>query len=349
MRMNTYISLPKLKSGDKVAVISPSAGLPGVFPWVQDLGLERLRNVFQLEPVEYPTTRQMGSSLIDRAKDITTAFADPEIKAVIASIGGNDQIRLLKLLDPKVISENPKPFFGFSDNTHLHIYLSNLGIPSYYGGSIMTQFAMQGEMMDLTIESLKRALFDGGTMVLNGSKSYNDISLSWADKSLLGTKRTMEENEGLVWDGDAEAEGLLWGGCMESLIAQCTVGKYLPTAEEMKGKVLFLETAENIPPQWAVRYLLVGLGERGWFDQLGGVMIGRPKAWDFTQQKSAEEKAEYKKAQRETVISVIREYNKQIPVVQNVDFGHTDPQVVLPIGRSAKLLPMSGEIILDFS
>src|SRR6185436_17318822 len=173
--MKEYIKLQKLSIGDKVAVLSPSTGLPGLFPWVQDLWLQRLRDIFGLEPVEYPTTRQMGSSLADRAADIMSAFADPEIKAVIASIGGNDQIKLLKLLDADVIRQNPKPFFGFSDNTHLHIYLSNLGVPSYYGGSIMTQFAMQGDMMDLTIESLKKAFFDGGQLVTRGSDVYNDI------------------------------------------------------------------------------------------------------------------------------------------------------------------------------
>ena len=68
--MKQFKKLPKLSKGDQVAVISPSAGLPQVFPWVQDLGIERMRDVFGLKPVEYPTTRVMGSSLEDRAKDV---------------------------------------------------------------------------------------------------------------------------------------------------------------------------------------------------------------------------------------------------------------------------------------
>lgn len=347
--MNTYITLLKLQKGSKVAILSPSNGLPGLFPWVQDLGLDRLRTVFSLEPIEYPTTRRMGSSLQDRAIDIMAAFSDPSIKAIIASIGGTDQIKLLKLLDPEIIKANPKPFFGFSDNTHLHIYLSNLGIPSYYGGCVMTQFAMQQNMMDLTIESLNKALFDGGILETSGSVTYNDIGLDWADKASLAKQRPMEQNDGLIWDGGQEANGLLWGGCIESMIAQCAAERYLPKAEDMTGKILFLESAENIPPHWVVRYLLVGLGERGWFDRLSGVMIGRPKAWDFSQQNTAEQKANYRKEQRETVISVVREYNKTIPIVQNVDFGHTDPQIVLPIGRKAILSPEKNVISLDYS
>lgn len=347
--MTEYIRLDKVSRGDKVAILSPSNGLPELFPWVQDLGLERLRNIFELNPVEYPTTRKMNSSLKDRARDILDAFADPDIKAIIASIGGSDQIKLLKLLDPDVIKSNPKPFFGFSDNTHLHIYLSSLGIPSYYGGTIMTQFAMQGEMMKPTIDTLKKALFDGGTYVSKGESMYNDISLEWADKSLLEKRRTMESNDGLFWDGDADADGILWGGCVESMIVQSTVGMYLPKTEDMAGKILFLESSENIPPHWVIRYLLVGLGERGWFDRLTGVMIGRPKAWNPERHNSAEKKAEYRQRQREAVVSTIREYNKQISIVQNVDFGHTDPQIILPIGRKVVLCPTIGTITLDYS
>lgn len=347
--MKNYIQLKKLNPGDKVAILSPSNGLPGLFPWVQDLGLDRIKNEFGLEPVEFPTTRQMGSTLQDRARDIMAAFSDPEIKAVIASIGGSDQIKLIKFLDEAVITNNPKPFFGFSDNTHMHIFLSNLGIPSYYGGSVMTQFAMQKEMMEVTTESLNKALFEGGTLVTKGADEFNDVSLSWADKELLAEQRFMEANEKLVWNGKEEAEGLLWGGCVESMVAQCATEKYLPSAQDMKGRILFLESSENIPPHWLIRYLLVGFAERGWFNQLSGVMIGRPKAWNLDRQQSAVEKSEYRKKQRETVIEVIREYNTEIPIVQNVDFGHTDPQIVLPIGRKAKLSPAEGTISLDYT
>lgn len=76
---------PKVRPGDKVAVLSPSSGLPEIYPAVYEQGLQRLREIFHLEPVEYPTTRKMHSSPQDRARDIHIAFADPEIKAVISS------------------------------------------------------------------------------------------------------------------------------------------------------------------------------------------------------------------------------------------------------------------------
>lgn len=152
-----------LKSNDKVAVISPSSGMPFLFPWVYEQGLERLRNIFGLEPVEYPTARKCPEYLSKnpkaRAEDINAAFSDPSIKAIIATIGGNDQIRILPYLNKEVIYANPKIFMGYSDCTNLHLFLWNLGIVSYYGGAVMTQFAMGGGMQEYTINWIKKALF----------------------------------------------------------------------------------------------------------------------------------------------------------------------------------------------
>ena len=89
--MKHFVDLQKLSKGDQVAVISPSSGLPEVYPWVQDLGLKRLREQLGLIPKEYPTTRKMNSSLQDRARDVMEAFSDETNKAVFASIGGSDQ------------------------------------------------------------------------------------------------------------------------------------------------------------------------------------------------------------------------------------------------------------------
>lgn len=346
--MKHFITLPKLEAGDQVAIISPSAGLAGLFPWVQDLGLERLSSMFKLHPKEYPTTRQMGSSLKDRANDIMAAFTDPKNKAVIASIGGDDQIKLLKYIDPKILVNNPKPFFGFSDNTHLHNYLWGLGIPSYYGGSIMTQYAMQKGMHEITVEYLQHAFFDNGEFEIKISEHFNDEGLDWNIKQNLEKIRNMEPNDGWFWDGSINTEGVLWGGCVESLIYQFSVGIYLPRKTDLEGTILFIETAEDIPEPWLVEYILSGMGERGWFDLFQAVLVGRPKAWEFDKPKTIPEKAIYRQTQRETVLAVVREYNKNIPVIQNIDFGHTDPQIVLPLGQNVRIDSTSKKIFANY-
>jgi muramoyltetrapeptide carboxypeptidase LdcA involved in peptidoglycan recycling len=279
----------------------------------------------------------MGATLADRARDVMAAFGDPQNKAVLASIGGDDQIKLLKYLDPDVFLQNPKPFFGYSDNTHLHNFLWSLGIPSFYGGSILTQFAMQGSMHELTVKFLKHALFDSGEYEMEVSDEYNDEGLGWSEKANLLRTRKHEPNIGLVWDNPTNVQGALWGGCLESLIVQSTAARYLPGESDLDGTILFLETAEDIPDPWIVEYLLIGFGERGWFDRFKAVLVGRPKAWEFDKPMSPEEKAGYSQNQRELVVRVIREYNPNIPIVQNLDFGHTDPQTVLPMGNTARI------------
>ncbi len=346
--MKKFIKLEKVKAGDQAAIVSPSAGLPGLFPWVQDLGLERLRDVFGLVPKEYPTTRQMGSSLEDRAKDLMAAFADSTNKAVISSIGGEDQIKLIKHLDLQVFLDNPKPFFGYSDNTHFVNYLWNLGIPAYYGGAVMTQFAMQTAMHDMTVKYLKHALFDDGEFELVSAEFYNDEGLDWADQKNLDKQRKMEPNDGWFWDGNIDVEGILWGGCIESLVAQFAVGTYLPPEAELEGTVLYIETAEDIPESWLVEYVLTGMGERGWFDKFQAVLVGRPTAWELDKQNSPEQKVTYRKEQREAVLRVIREYNKHVPIIQNLDFGHTDPQFPVPSGQTVRIDSKAQKIFLTY-
>lgn len=331
--MKSFVKLPKLQPGDRVAIIAPSSGLAAEFPWVYKLGLERVRNELNLEPVEYPSTRFKQPSLKVRADDLKNAFNDPSIKAIVSTIGGSDQIKLLKYLSSEDIKNNPKPFFGYSDNTHLGLFLWNLGMPSFYGGSVMTQLAMQSAMDKMTIDSLRTSLFTYDRVRIKPSKTYNDIGLDWRDQSNLTKKRIYEPNLGWRWDGDADASGILWGGCVESLVAQFTTGIYLPSAEDLVDTVLFIETAEDIPEHWIVEYLLTGMGERGWLDKFKAILVGRPKAWEYNKPNSTSDKERYRQDQQTTILQAVRAYNSKIPVIQNLDFGHTDPQTIIPLGN----------------
>lgn len=125
-------------------MVSPSYAAPAVFPAVHELAMRRLSEELGLEPVEYPTTRRLGASPQDRAADLMAAFADPDIRAVLATIGVNDQITVLPLLDPDVVTADPKPFAGYSDNTNLLNWLWNLGLASYHGGSTMVHLGRGG-------------------------------------------------------------------------------------------------------------------------------------------------------------------------------------------------------------
>lgn len=340
--------LPKLHKRDKVAILSPSFAAPGRFPDVYRLGLERLQQVFELVPVEYPTTAKLGASTQERAADLAAAFEDPEIKAIIATIGGDDQVTYIKNLTPEPFIHNPKPFFGYSDNSHFCNFLFLNGIPSYYGGSLFTQYAMQGEMDEYTIKYIKHALFDSGEFELVASDTYNDQGLDWDDASLLKTKRQHWPNQGFVWSGEKNAEGLLWGGCIESVDEMLRHGVAIPSLEQFEEVVLMLETSEEIPSADYVFRILRALGERGILERVQGVLMGRAKAWEFDKRHTPEQKDEYRSQQQETVLRAVRQYNHVIPIVQNVNFGHTDPQIPMPYGRKVRIDAANKKVFAEF-
>ncbi len=340
--------LQKLQKGDKVAVLSPSFAAPAIFPKVFELGLERIRDVFGLTPVEYPTTRKLNASAEDRTRDIIAAFSDPEIKAVIASIGGDDQVTYIYKMSSEVFLKNPKPFFGYSDNSHLCNFLFQHGIPSYYGACVMTQFAMQGEMDKYTVENIRHALFGSGKYEIGPSEEYNEIGLNWKDETLLTTKRTYEKNTGWIWDTPKDGRGILWGGCLESIDDMLRNDVPIPSLKEFENIVFMLETSEEIPSHGYVRRIIRALGERGILSKIQGVLVGRPKAWEFDQPFTKEERIAYTEGQQKVILETVRAYNKNIPVVQNMNFGHTDPQIPMPYGGKVRIESNKRKIFAHF-
>jgi len=343
-----FIKLNKLNKGDKIAIVSPSFAAPGKWPHVYELCLSRLKEIFELEPVEFPSTKKIGASTKERSNDLIAAFENPEIKAVMASLGGDDQVTYIKTLPAEPFINNPKPFFGYSDNTHFINFLWLNSIPSFYGASLFTEFGIQGEMDEFTIKFLKFALFQEGEFELEASNSFNDIALDWSDPSTLTQKRRYQENDGWYWSGSKNAEGVLWGGCLESIDELLRHNIQIPPLSEFKNIILAIETSEEIPSSDYVRRVFRALGEREILKNIKGLVVGRPKAWEFSNQKSDEEKVEYKDKQRKTILDIVRFYNQEIPIIQNIDFGHTAPQICLPFGRNMRIDLASKKIFAYF-
>jgi len=158
----------------------------------------------------------------------------------------------------------------------------------------------------------------------------------------------MEPNEGWYWDENGSAEGISWGGCLESLDEMLRHGIPLPSLEDFENVVLFFETSEEIPRPDYVHRVLRAFGERGILERVKGILVGRPKAWEFSKQNSSEKKNMYKEKQREIVLQTVRKYNSEIPIIQNMDFGHTDPQICLPFGGNIRIEGEKRKIFATF-
>ena len=135
-----------------------------------------------------------------------------------------------------------------------------------------------------------------------------------------------------------DSEGILWGGCLESIDDMLRNNVPIPSLKEFGNIVLMLETSEEIPSHGYVQRVIRALGERGMLLNIQGILVGRPKAWEFDKPFTKEERTAYVKEQQKTVLETVRTYNKNIPVVQNMNFGHTDPQIPMPYGKTVRII-----------
>ena len=146
--MKELIKPGRLKKGDLVATVSPCNGWAGdqKIRWKYELGVSRLEEL-GLRVIAAPNSMR-GSDYLSkdpkaRAEDIMWAFENKDVRAIIANVGGNDSIKIIPDIDPKVISDNPKIFIGCSDVMNLHLLCYHSGLASFYGDNLLTGIADQ--------------------------------------------------------------------------------------------------------------------------------------------------------------------------------------------------------------
>jgi muramoyltetrapeptide carboxypeptidase LdcA involved in peptidoglycan recycling len=327
------VTPPRPRPGDRVAVVSPSFAAPGAFPAVHEVAMRRLREDLGLVPVEYPTTRRLGASPRERAADLMAAFGDPTVRAVLSTIGGDDQLTVLPYLDPEVVLADPKPFAGFSDNTNLLNWLWNLGVVALHGGSTMLHLGRAEGLHPVSVGSLRTALLTGGDLELHEIDVFCEDELPWDQPIALTGPAVTRPSPGWSWHRpDRVVTGPTWGGNLEILHWNLAAGRWIRPVEDYAGCVLLLETSEERPPAEEVFRMLRNAGERGLLEQFAAVVVGTAKAAHFGNPEGDLERQAYRDAQQAAVLRAFEAYAPQTMIVFGVDIGHTDPQWVLPYG-----------------
>lgn len=300
--------------------------------------MDRLREATGLIPVEYPTTRQLGASAAARAADVTAAFADPSIRGVLATIGGDDQVTVTPHIDAAVLAANPKPFLGYSDNTNLNNQLWGLGVPSFYGGSTQVHLGAGPGIDEIHLRSLRAALLEGGELELTEPGESEDFGVSWEDPRALTEHGQREPTEPWFWSGPTKTvAGRTWGGCLE-VIDQLAMADRMPSVADLAGAILLLETSEELPAAHVVGRWVRALGERGLLSAVAGVLVARPPTSQLGSPIPAPaERAEFRQAQRDAIVEQIDKYNPDAVVCVGVPFGHTRPQWIVPYGGTIRL------------
>lgn len=322
----------KLIKGDKVATVSLSWGGAGDkdILWRYYQGKERLEQVFGLEVVEMPNTLK-GTGFVynhpeKRAKDLMKAFSDKSIKAIIACIGGEDSIRMLPFIDFDVIKNSPKIFTGYSDSTVTHFMCMKAGISSFYGVSILNDFAENVTMSNYTVNAINKTFFSNDMIGdIPPSETWTAQRLKWIIEN-KDIQRIFEPNTGFeLLQGSGIAKGKLIGGCFE-VIEYIKGTTLFPPLEYFNDAILFLETSEVIPPAWLVEDGLRWYGTMGILNRISGIFWGKPQGGALY--------GEYKPV----IKKVLAEFGQNdMPVLYNGSFGHNEPKAILPYGALAEI------------
>ncbi|QNK62168.1 LD-carboxypeptidase [Pedobacter sp. PAMC26386] len=331
--MKKLVKPKKLKPGDKIATISLSWGGAGEVPHRYEQGKRQLEDLFGLTVTATKNALKPADWIYKnpqaRAEDLMESFADSSIKAIISNIGGEDSIRILPYMDHSVITGNPKIFLGFSDTTVTHLSCYKAGLVSFYGISTLTGFAENGGMFPYQIADIQRNLFSSAPIgqIQPNLNGWTSERLEWTDISLLQTKRQL--TTGIGWNflqGTKIVTGRLIGGCLEVLEFVKSTSLWFD-AEDWEGAILFLETSEVMMSPINFKWILWNYAAQGIFHQINGIIVGRPYNNQFA--------AEY----NQILLQIIREELQltELPIITEMDFGHTAPAFTIPYGLTAEI------------
>ncbi|WP_425428372.1 S66 peptidase family protein [Streptomyces violens] len=295
--MRQGIRPPRLRPGDRVAVVAPSGP---VAPERLDAGLDILRG-WDLDPVLAPHVRAGHEELTylaapdeRRARDLQDAWCDPAVAAVFAARGGYGAQRMVDLLDWEAIrAASPKPLIGFSDVTVLHeAFALRAGVATLHGPAVAGEIFLKDEP---TRDHLRRTLFT----------PEDPAVLTLAP----GTARTLLPGR---------AHGVTFGGCLALLASEAGTPDARPDAA---GGLLLLEDVGEAP--YAIDRALTQLLRSGMLTGATGVLLG---SW-----------ARCGPYERVRAVLTDRLGGLGVPVVEEFGFGHGDSALTVPLGVPATL------------
>ncbi len=325
-----------------IAVVSLSCGLAGE-PFVKfelDIGLCRLKELGlnvtfmpnALKGMEYTFAHPEK-----RAEDLLLAYKDPNLDMILCAIGGDDTYRLLPyLFDNGELAGavNDKVFLGFSDTTLNHFMLHKLGVRSFYGQSFLSDICeLSDEMLPYTKKYFEELVTTGTISEITPSDVWYEERKAFTPDQ-VGKPLVSHQNSGFeLLQGASVFSGQILGGCICSMYdmfcddryadmpQMCQKYKLFPDKDDWKGKILLLESSEEKPSPEKYRRSLEYLRQTGVFEQVSGVLVGKPMDEAFAD--------DYKKL----LVQVID--RPDLPIVCNLNIGHAMPRCIIPFGTDA--------------
>ena len=308
---------PKLRPGSTVRVIAPSRSLAIIGPEVRaeaDRKLAALGLRMSFGEHAGDCDDFSSSSVQARLADLHAAFADPGADGILSVIGGFNSNQLLAGIDYALVAAHPKVLCGFSDITVLSNALyARAGLVGY-SGPHYSSFGMKRHF-----ESTQAGFL---ACVMEDEPVELTPTPAWSDDAWFSDQedRHLEPGEGWWVLQEGEAAGRIVGGNLCSFnLLQGT-----PFMPPLPGSVMFAEDDDQVRP-WDFDRDLVSLLQQPDFAGVAGLVIGRfQKATGMTRDLLAQ-------------IVASKPELAGLPVIGNVEFGHTTPIVTFPVGGTVEI------------
>jgi muramoyltetrapeptide carboxypeptidase len=242
-----------------------------------------------------------------RGEWLNKMFADPEVDGIFCVRGGDASSRAMEYIDYDIIRNNPKVFVGYSDVTNIHLSLTQDCDLITFHGPMVSS-----NIVDDFDEETKAGLF----RALDAEEPWEFINPKGFE---IGV---MKEGKGT---------GRLTGGNISLLSA--SIGT--PYELDTKDKILFIEeVCESITK---VEKWMYHLRNAGKLRECKGIILGQ--FTDIVNEKD----------QAYDELCCLREIFEglDIPVVYNVQSGHSKPMMTLPMGAMCSIDTSTKSIKFD--
>jgi len=314
--MINVLKPPKLNKGDTIGIVATSFPFPA--DKESDYYKQYKKGVAELEIMGFKVKegQNLGKAKWwfagtpeERASDINSMFADPEVRAIIVHDGGQSAIATLELIDYEMVRSNPKPFMGFSDITNILL-------------ALFTQTGLIGFHMDLLTYGLGWVWND--IMPDRKEKGREMFCNILTSTNAPGVRKPLTDWG--CWN-KGKARGRLIGGNL-SMLSSLVGTKYFPKLEDLKGSIFFWET--NNTESYRIERGLYQLKYAGVLDVISGMMIGKLPDIKRTAWKRFTEPTP-----KDIVLTTLKDY--KFPILAEVDFGHKTVNIPMPIGLMAEI------------
>jgi muramoyltetrapeptide carboxypeptidase len=306
----------KLKANSHIRVIAPSRSFNFLADGVAEQAKKNLENLgFKISFSKniYEKDVFNSSQISSRVEDLHEAFLDKSVDAVLTVIGGYNSNQLLNHLNFDIIKSNPKIFCGYSDITILaNAFYFKTGLVTYIGPHFSSFGMLKGR--EYSDEYFLKCCCSDDAFEIKPSPLWSDDL--WF---LNQEEREFTKNDGYWVITAGKASGVSVGGNLSTLNLLFGTDYF-----NVKDSIIFLEDISTTSAEIFDRFLQSLIHQRN-FSTVRGIIIGR-----------FQKKSKISKETLELILNSKAEL-KGVPIIANVDIGHTSPMATLPIGGSIEM------------